>query len=103
MPRDQVPSANVPTILNETLETAGIEESKVLHDPATQPEHLKGIQIKSRTAADDLRYGFAPGGPYVTIHGGQTYAMWNLDIGQSFSVYLVGTVDGQVAEIEVWR
>lgn len=103
MGRDQIPSANLPKVFNKTLVTLGNEETQVIHTPGVDRDTVKGIQIKSRTTANSLQYGFEPGGPYTTIPGGNTYAMWNLDIGQAFTVYLVGSIDGQVAEIEVWR
>lgn len=102
MPRDQVPSANVP--LNDTLAlvTAGAEQPYVIN-VGTEFESVKKVQFKSRTTADSFQYSYTMGGPYTTVPGGQTYFEFNLDIHQALNAYFVGSVNGQVIEIEIWR
>ena len=102
MARDQVPAAGNPAIFNQTLDTLGVEESFDINVPDPSKEPVKKIQIKSKTS-DPMQYGWAPGGPYVTIPADQTFWDDNLDIPQQLTVYLVGSINGQVAEIQVWR
>lgn len=102
MARDQVPASGLPVSSELTLTTAGVEQSFDINVPDSSKESVKKIQIRSRTS-DALKYGWAPGGPYVTIPKDQTYWDDLLDIRQQLTVYLVGTLNGQVAEIQVWR
>lgn len=92
--------ARIPLIYNVTLVTAGVEQSQILQsDPFSSS--IKRIQVKSRTA-NDLKYSYITTGPYVTIFSGQTYWQDEIDA-WTLEIFLVGTVNGQVAELEVWN
>lgn len=91
--------ARIPLIYNTALTTAGVEQSLVLESDY-QNSSIKRIQIKSRTS-NDLKYSYLAGGNYVTIFAGQTYWQDEIDA-WVLTVYLIGTLDGQIAEIEVW-
>jgi hypothetical protein len=91
--------ARVPTIYNLVLTTAGTEYPQVLN--TTDQPTIKKVQIKSRTKSDDLSYSWVTAGNFVTIFGGQTYWEDNLEAWQ-LTLFIKGTVNGQVAEIEVW-
>lgn len=92
-------ASRVPKIYNLILTTAGAEQSQVLQNDSTLSS-IKRIQVKSRSK-NDLKYSYIAGGPFVTIPSGQTY--WQ-DVVDAWllELFLVGTIDGQVAEIEVW-
>lgn len=99
MSRDQLPSSSTPVPFNKTLVTTGIEDSQILvtlGDPS-----LKKIMIKSRTA-NDLKFSWISGGAYITIPSGQTYWDDGLDKPEAI-IYLTPTIDGQVAEIQIWQ
>ena len=91
--------ARKPFIENITLVTAGVEQSFDLQIDPEKPK-IKRIQLKSRQT-NNLQYGYVTTGPYVTIPSGQTY--WQ-DIIDSWllTIYLVGSIDGQIAELEYW-
>lgn len=93
-----MPSSRTPTIYNIILVTAGVEQNQVLVT-VDQPT-IKKILVKSRTS-NDLRFSWASGGTYVTIPAGQTYWDDELELWDK-TLYLVGTLNGQVAEIQVW-
>jgi hypothetical protein len=91
----------VPQVINVTLTTAGVEQSQaIVTDADTQPA-IKSLQIRSRSS-DSLQYGFVASGPYSTIPADQTYWKENMQA-WTLTLYLVGSVNGQVVEIEVWR
>lgn len=92
-------ASRVPTIYNVTLTTAGTEQSKDLQTDPNLPS-IKRIQVKSRTA-NDLKYSYITAGPYVTIPAGLTYWQDIIDA-WIITIFLTGTINGQVAEIEVW-
>ena len=99
MGRDSQPSSVLPTIDELVLATAGVEESQVLQDDDGGPP-IKKVQLKCRTGTP-IKYGYAPGGPYVTLGTNETYWQDGLDA-RHITLYVVGTIDGQVAEIETW-
>lgn len=101
MARDHVPSAGEAETFNVTLTTAGTEYSQSAPVAAQfLGKSVKTIQIQCATS-NPIQYAFAPGGPYTTIRSGATYWKENLDL-YNLVIYLKGTVDGVVAEIEVW-
>lgn len=91
--------ARVPFTDNVTLTVAGTEYSRTLqNDPSMNT--VKAFQVKSQSS-DALKYSYSPGGPYITIPPDQT--KWEEDLfAYNLIIYLVGTVDGQIAEIEWW-
>lgn len=91
--------ARVPFTDNVTLAVIGTEGSKVLQaDP--QGPTIKAFQLKSKSS-DPLKYAYSPGGPYITIPPDQT--KWEEGLfAYNLTLYLVGTVVNQVAEIEWW-
>lgn len=92
--------ARVPTVQEVTLVTAGVEQAfpiQISHQNST----VKSLQIKSRTL-NDLKYGFALGGPYTTIFAGQTYWKERME-SMIMTLYFVGTVNGQIVELEYWN
>lgn len=101
MARDQVPSANVPLNDTLTLVTSGVEQSYPIN-LGTEFESVKKVQFKSRTS-DAFQYSYTQSGPYTTVPASQTYFEFNLDVRQPLTAYFVGTVNGQVIEIEIWR
>ena len=94
-------SLSSPEVFNVTLTTTGIEYSQVVQDISINIAYLKSIQIRSKEA-QDLRCAFITSGPYFTIPSGNTYWQDNMDM-PNLTVYLVGAIDGQIAEILVWR
>lgn len=104
MSRDNVPALGSPIVYNITLATSGVEQSQDLFisipTGSSYGPTIKALQIRSRDAKD-LQYGFITSGPYSTIPSGQTYWRDNLDV-VALTVYLVGTLNGQIIEIEVW-
>jgi len=98
MARERIPAAGTPIMYNKTLTTADVEETQTIE---VVGESIKKIQIKSQSG-DSLQYGWATTGPYTTIPADQTYYEGGLDIRTDLDIFLVGSVNGQVAEIEVW-
>lgn len=92
-------ASRVPKIYNLTLTTAGVEQSQVLQNDSTLSS-IKRIQVKSRSK-NDLKYSYIAGGSFVTIPSGLTYWQDEIDA-WLLELFLVGTIDGQIAEIEVW-
>lgn len=91
--------ARAPFIEEITLVTNGVEQSFVLQSDPTLPS-IKRIQVKSRTL-NDLKYRYISSGPFVTIFAGQTYWQDEIDA-WLLTIFLVGTIDGQIAELEYW-
>lgn len=92
---------SLPKIFNVTLTTTGVEYSQVVQDGSTELVNIRSLQIRSKEDAS-MQYGFITTGPYVTIPKGCTYWQDNIDM-PNLTVYLVGSVDGQTAEIQVWQ
>ena len=100
MGKDQQPAAVEPVIHELVLTTAGTEYPQVLHDGGADTPSIKKIQIKCRTSAD-ITYGFVSAGTVVTLPADHTYWQDGLD-NRGLTVYIIGGVNGLVAEIEVW-
>jgi len=99
MSRDQLPSSSTPTIFTKTLVTAGVEGNQILVVEGNPT--LKKIMIKSRTT-NDLKFSWVSSGNFVTIPSGQTY--WDDGLDKPVAtIYLIGTLNGQIAEIQVWQ
>lgn len=103
MSLDQLPSSSTPTTINVTCPTTGTEKSQILVTYG-QPT-LKKILIKSRSD-NDLKFQWQSttviGLRYVTIPAGQTYWDDGLDKPEA-TIYLIPTIDGQIAEIQIWQ
>jgi hypothetical protein len=85
---------------NLVLTTAGSEYSYPLQT-VEQDTSVKRFQLKSKENAD-MKYAYKPGGPYVTIPAGHTKWEDEIDV-RMFTLYIVGTANGQTAEIEWWN
>lgn len=94
----------MPKIFNITLTTAGVEQPVILIDTpvsetAPQP-NIRTIQIQSRDNLD-LKYAWVSAAEYFTLKAGRVYYQDRMDC-PLLTLYLTGTSDGQVAEVEVW-
>ena len=90
-----------PTIYNLTLTNAGTEYSQAL------PANTKKVQIKGRgNVGADIKLAFAAdgttSGPYMTIPAGGQHSMDMVYLNGT-TIYLNGTISGEVAEILVWK
>lgn len=103
MSRDQLPSSSTPVTLNVTCPNSGVETAATLVTLG-QPS-LKKIMIKSRTL-NDLWFQWKSTGAvgllFVTIPAGQTYWDDGLDKPEA-TIYLIPTINNQVAEIQIWQ
>lgn len=85
---------------NLTLTTAGNEYSYPLQTDE-QETSVKRFQLRSKDNAD-MQYSYTSNGPYITIPAGTT--KWEDEIdARLLTLYIKGTVDGQIAEIEWWN